>query len=179
MGEPDSIARSTASFTIVLRVSGDASGMRSSRGCRDPFRVCIVGSGTRFLSGISYYTHRLACALAEHHDVSVILMRRLMPARLYPGRRRVGTELADLRFPSAVDVFDGVDWYGGRTLPAAVRFLRRHRADVLVLEWWTATVLHSYIAIALAAKLQRTKVVLEYHELQDPGEAALPWARAL
>src|SRR3712207_5609353 len=28
-------------------------------------RVCIVGAGTRFLSGISYYTLRLARALAD------------------------------------------------------------------------------------------------------------------
>ena len=27
--------------------------------------VCVVGSGTRFLSGMSYYTQRLANALAE------------------------------------------------------------------------------------------------------------------
>ena len=41
--------------------------------------------GWRFTSGISYYTCLLANALAERHDVSVILMRQLLPAPLLPG----------------------------------------------------------------------------------------------
>ncbi len=49
-------------------------------------RVCVVGAGTRFLSGISYYTVRLANALATSHAVSVIAMRQLLPTRFYPGR---------------------------------------------------------------------------------------------
>ena len=68
----------------------------------------MVGSGTAFLSGVSYYTHRLATALAEDADVSVILMRRLIPTRLYPGRVRVGDELASFRYPAEVPVFAGL-----------------------------------------------------------------------
>ena len=49
-------------------------------------RVCVVGAGTRFLSGISYYTLRLVNALAPSHEVSAILMRQLLPTALYPGR---------------------------------------------------------------------------------------------
>jgi hypothetical protein len=44
-----------------------------------PPRVCVVGGGTWLLGGLSYYTHRLAHALAECNDTSVILMRRLLP----------------------------------------------------------------------------------------------------
>jgi len=47
-------------------------------------RVCVLGSGFRFLSGISYYTLRLANALADSHTVSAILMRQLLPTRFYP-----------------------------------------------------------------------------------------------
>jgi glycosyltransferase involved in cell wall biosynthesis len=64
--------------------------------------VCIVGSGTRFLSGISYYTHRLASELASNERVCLILMRRLLPPRLYPGRRRVGATLTRFDYPSSV-----------------------------------------------------------------------------
>ena len=53
-------------------------------------RICVVGAGTRFLGGISYYTLYLVNALARTHDVSAILMRQLLPTRFYPGRERVG-----------------------------------------------------------------------------------------
>src|SRR5271167_4948716 len=61
-------------------------------------RVVVVGSGTRFLSGISYYTWHLARALSPRFDVSTVLMRRLIPAALYPGRDRVDLELSDLSY---------------------------------------------------------------------------------
>jgi len=43
-----------------------------------------VGSGTRFLSGISIYTVPLANALADCHRVALVTMRRLLPSMLYP-----------------------------------------------------------------------------------------------
>jgi glycosyltransferase involved in cell wall biosynthesis len=135
-------------------------------------RIVVVGSGWRFLSGISYYTCRLSNALASEFEVGAILMRRLLPARLYPGRARIGQKLNDLRYDHRVRVFDGVDWWGVPSLVRAVRFLRRERPDVLVLQWWTGTVLHSYLVLALAARLLGARVVLEFHEVQDTGEAA-------
>ena len=53
--------------------------------------ICVVGPGTRFISGITYYTFGLANALARHGPVSVVLLRSLLPARLYPGAERVGS----------------------------------------------------------------------------------------
>ncbi|MGH9064535.1 MAG: glycosyltransferase family 4 protein [Acidimicrobiales bacterium] len=140
--------------------------------------MCVVGSGTRFLSGISYYTHRLALALAGRNDVSVILMRRLLPARLYPGWRRVGQPLAALRYPPGVRTFDGVDWYWLPSAARAVSFLRRAAPEVVVLEWWTGAVLHSFLLLALAARRMGARVVVEFHEVQDPGETRVPLAAA-
>jgi glycosyltransferase involved in cell wall biosynthesis len=142
----------------------------------DSVKIVVVGSGWRFLSGISYYTCRLANALAERHEVGAILMRRLLPARLYPGRSRVGRRLSDLRYRERVRVFDGVDWWGVPSLVRAVRFLRGFRPDVLVLQWWTGTVLHSYLVLCLAARLCGSRVVIEFHEVQDTGEARHRWA---
>ncbi|MEU4557014.1 glycosyltransferase family 4 protein [Actinoplanes sp. NPDC023936] len=139
-------------------------------------RVLVVGSGWRFLSGISYYTCRLSNALTSRYDVGVILMRRLLPARLYPGRERVGHSLADLRYEPAVPVFDGVDWFAVPSLIRAVRFLRCYRPDVLVLQWWTGAVLHSYLALVMAARSLGVRVVVEFHEVQDTGEARHAWA---
>lgn len=139
-------------------------------------KVCILGAGSHFLGGLSYYTHRLAHALHAQNRVSVILMRRLLPRRLYPGAARVGHDLATLRWTPEIDVFSGVDWWAVPSLLLAVAFLLRRRPQVVIVQWWTATVAHSYIVLTLVARLLGARVILEYHESQDPGEALVPGA---
>ncbi len=140
-----------------------------------PRRITVVGSGTRFLSGISVYTVRLAEALADAGvRASVVTMRQLLPTFLYPGKARVGGELTDLADRSRVPTFDGIDWWWLPSLGLAVTFLRRERPHTLVLQWWTGTVLHSYLALALLARALGMRVVIEFHEVQDTGELRLP-----
>ena len=67
--------------------------MTAAQDARPQRRIAVIGSGTHFLSGISVYTGRLANILAERDLLSVVTMRRLLPARLYPGRTRVGARL--------------------------------------------------------------------------------------
>ncbi len=134
-------------------------------------RICVVGSGTRFLSGISYYTWRLATSLARANQVSVVLMRQLLPTRLYPGIKRVGDDLTRLTYARNIRVFDGVDWFWIPTILRAWRFLARERPQVVTFQWWTGTVLHSYLALAVAARLVGSRVIIEFHEVLDPGEA--------
>src|SRR5579859_5544733 len=73
----------------------------------EQLRICVVGAGTRFLSGISVYTYRLADSLAASNRVSVILMRQLLPSRLYPGRKRVGSDLTRLKIDDTIGLVDG------------------------------------------------------------------------
>jgi glycosyltransferase involved in cell wall biosynthesis len=139
--------------------------------------VCLVGPGWRFTSGISYYTCRLANSMAaDGYETSVILLRRLIPRLLYPGKQRVGLKRARMEYRRDVTVFDGVDWWGGSLL-RALRFLRARRSKVLLLEWWTAATLHTFLVLGIAARLTGMRVVIELHELQDPGEAGLALAR--
>lgn len=142
-------------------------------------RICIVGSGWRFTSGISYFTCRLSGALADRADVTAILMRRLLPRRFYPGRKRVGQPLSALAYDPRVEVFDGVDWYWGLSIVRAVRLIRRTRPDVLLLQWWTGTVLHSYLLLVFVARSVGARVVVEFHEIEDTGEARLPLVGAV
>jgi len=141
-------------------------------------RVCVVGSGMRFLSGISFHTLRVANALARSCEVSVILMRQLLPTRLYPGWQRVGANLTQLQYDPGVRVFDGVDWYWLPSMLRALLFLKRERPDVVLFQWLSGTVLHSYLLLALAARLLGARVVIEFHEVLDPGEAKLPLVHA-
>ncbi len=137
----------------------------------------VIGSGWRFASGISHYTYRLSCALAEEYPVGALLMRRLLPRRLYPGRTRVGAQVLRAGYPAHIPVYDGVDWYWGPSLLRALRYLDRQRPTVVVLEWWTGAVLHTYIRLARYAARHGARVILEWHEGQDTGEATLPGAR--
>jgi len=139
--------------------------------------VCLVGPGWTFTSGISYYTCRLANAVAESQQTSVIQLRRLLPRRLYPGWRRVGQPKASMTYREGIQICNGVDWWWGRSLIRAVRFLRARQAKTLVLEWWTAAALHTYLVLAATARLLGMRVVIEVHELQDPGEAGVLGAR--
>nr|WP_256736478.1 glycosyltransferase family 4 protein [Mycolicibacterium hippocampi] len=135
----------------------------------------IVGPGDRFLSGVSYYTALLTSALAEQGPVAVLLLRRLCPRALYPGRARVGRTDGALPLPQ-VPVFNGLDWFWGFSAVRAWRFWRSIRPSVVVLQWWTGTVLHSYLSMAWLAKRAGARLVIEFHELQDVGEASLPLA---
>ncbi|MEC3980058.1 glycosyltransferase, partial [Amycolatopsis sp. H20-H5] len=144
-------------------------------GRRPRRRVWIVGPGFRFLSGLSVYTCRLANALVAEHDVSVLLLRGLIPARLYPGGKRTGQNLTSLRYADDVRLAGEIDWYWGDQIRRAARALARERPDVLVLQWWTAATLHTYLVLAIAARRAGVPVVLEFHEVQDTGEASVPF----
>lgn len=135
--------------------------------------VAVVGPGTRFLGGITYYTFSLCNALNETHPVTAILMRRLLPRRLYPGRAHVGAQLCELSLAPTIHRYDGVDWFWGLSMLRALIFLVRQRPAVLLLQWWTGTVLHTYLVLAIVARLLGATVVVELHEVLDPGEDRL------
>lgn len=144
-------------------------------GKSDPrLTVCVVGSGTQFVSGISYYTYFLARSLKQRYEVVAILMRCLIPRRWYPGRQRVGESLMAFDVRTEVSTFDGVDWWGIPSLFKALSFFRATRPDVLVLQWWSASVLPWYLLLAMQAQSRGCAVVIELHEDVDSGEARLP-----
>ena len=91
------------------------------------WRVCVVGPSTRFLSGITYYTYSLCQALSARCEVSAILMRQLLPTRLYPGHARVGAAMSALALPPTVRRVDGVDWFWVPTLGRALWLLAHRR----------------------------------------------------
>lgn len=160
-----------------------AAGVRAPSVAGEPMhavrrRIALVGPGFHFLGGLSVYTCRLANALTEDHQVSVLLLHKLLPTRLYPGGHRAGRDLTSLRYRPEVQQIGKLNWYWGAELLRAIGFLRRERPEMLVLQWWTAAALHSYVALALAARRLGVPVVIEFHETQDPGEAEVPFMAA-
>lgn len=140
--------------------------------------VVIVGAGSYFASGISHYTYLLAGTLSNEYDTGALLMRRLLPRFAYPGRRHVGSEVASsVAYPPGIPVYDGIDWFWGPSMKKALRYLDQRRPAVVIFEWWTGAVLHTYLRLARHAVNTGAKVILEWHEGQDVGEAGVPGAR--
>ena len=150
--------------------------MRSQQEGR-PAWVLVVGAGTHFLSAMSYYTTRLTNALVTRYAVAIVPMRQLIPTFLYPGRSRVGLTTTSLQYDRAVKVLGGVDWYWIPSLFRDLNDLRKWKPDVVIFEWWTGSVLHTYLTIALFARVMGASILVEFHEVQDTGEARIPIAR--
>ncbi|MDH7594217.1 MAG: glycosyltransferase [Methanomicrobiales archaeon] len=133
-------------------------------------KIAIVGPSSRFLSGISYYTIRLANALSKEAAVIAILYRNMLPSRLFPGWKRVGEDLTQLHFAKRVKVCEILDWYNPITWFQAAK--AASGADVILLEWWTSSVAHMCIAILLLL-FKKIPIVIEYHEVLDPLEQSI------
>lgn len=141
-------------------------------------RIVVVGPDQHFLSGVSYYTARLAQALSDHGPGGdIVYLHQLCPSFIYPGRERIG-----MVNPSVLDhgpgrVIARVDWHWLRGLfPAAWELLRRP-PRALLLQHWTGTALHTHLALALAARVRRVPVLVEFHETIDVSEAERPGVR--
>ena len=136
--------------------------------------ICIAGPSKRFLSGISYYTIRLANAMSTEKDVSVVCFRQLLPTFLFPGKSHVGKNISDLNFSSGIPVFDGMDYNNPFTWIQAYRFLKTQKPDIIVLQWWTSSIAHMQLLLKMfAGLLHKPKIIIEFHEVVDPFEESI------
>ncbi|WP_410507577.1 glycosyltransferase family 4 protein [Methanosarcina hadiensis] len=136
--------------------------------------ICIVGPSKRFLSGISYYTIRLANAMAQEKNVSVICFRQLLPTFLFPGKSHVGKDISSLNFSSGIPVFDGMDYNNPLTWVRAYNFMKEQEPDVVILQWWTSSIAHMQLLLKIfAGLLNKPKIIIEFHEVVDPFEESI------
>src|SRR6202034_71026 len=94
-----------------------------------------------------------------------------------PGAARAGADVTDAAYPDPLPVYDGVDWYWGRSMRGALGFIDQQRPDVVILQWWTGAVLHSYLRLAAYAPRGGAGVIMEGPESRAVGEPALPAPR--
>ena len=137
-------------------------------------KICIVGPSKRFFSGITNQTVFLANALSKRNEVSVILLRNLLPKFLFPGREHIGKDQYVVDFLSKIDVYDGMDYNSPLSWIGAHKFLKKHKPDVIVMLWWTSSVAHMQIILKIMNRLDiKAKTVLEMHEVVDPLEESI------
>ncbi|MCA1916160.1 glycosyltransferase [Methanospirillum hungatei] len=132
--------------------------------------ISVIGPSTRFLSGISYYTIRLCNALSEKSAVNAVLFRNMLPKRLFPGWKRVGVTTSSVSFSDTVDVAEVLDWYNPFSWATGAQRIRR--SDVIILEWWTSSVVHMFLALLLLSG-RKARILIEFHEVVDPLEYAI------
>lgn len=134
-------------------------------------KICVVGPSKRFFSGVTNQTVYLANALSKRNEVSVILLRNLLPRRLFPGREHVGKEQYVADFLPHIAVYDGMDYNSLVSWLGAYRFLKKNKPDAIVMLWWTSSVAHMQIALRLMNRCSvKARNVLEMHEVVDPLE---------
>jgi len=136
--------------------------------------ISIIGPSKRFFSGISAYTICLANAFSKSNNVSVALLRNLLPKFLYPGKGHLDRQDYSLDFLPAIKTYDGMDWNSPPSWFRAYRFLKQQNPDVIIMQWWTSSVAHMELFLAIAIKLKiKAKLILEMHEIVDPLEESI------
>ncbi|MFQ6087363.1 MAG: glycosyltransferase [Candidatus Methanofastidiosia archaeon] len=133
-------------------------------------KITLIGPSKLFISGISIYTIRLANALSKKNQISVVCLRKLLPRILFPGKKRIGENISNFEFSKGIRIFDGVNYASPLSWIGALRFIERINPDVVIFQWWSSSVLHTYILIRFFLKV-KTKIVVEMHEVIDPVES--------
>lgn len=141
--------------------------MKTKNPCEEEIKVVVVGPSPRFLSGISYCTLFLSNALSQEMQVTCLLFRHMLPKRFFPGWRRVGDDLTTLQFRDEVRVREILDWYNPFSWVRGIKVIRK--ADVVILEWWTSSVAHMYLALQILNCMNKP-ILIEFHEVVDPFE---------
>ncbi len=91
----------------------------------------------------------------------------MLPKILFPGWKRVGTDLTEYHFRNDIRAVELLDWYNPFTwLRGSVE---AGKGDVIIFQWWTSSVAHMYLAISIL-NVRNKPVVIEFHEIVDPLE---------
>ncbi len=91
----------------------------------------------------------------------------MLPKNSFPGYKRVGADTGRFWLQVRYSVVELLDWYNPFTW---LRRPEKHgKGDVIILQWWTSSVAHMYLAISLM-NLKKKPIVIEFHEIVDPLE---------
>jgi glycosyltransferase involved in cell wall biosynthesis len=103
---------------------------------------------------------------------SAVLLRKLVPLFLYPGKDHVGQGDYAIDFEADIAVYDGMDWYSPISWIGAWSFLNSQKPEVIIIHWWTSSVAHMQILVSLFSRLtgKRPIIILEMHEVIDTLE---------
>lgn len=136
-------------------------------------KIAVIGPVVPFRGGIAQHTTRLANALADLTDVTVITFSRLYPRWLYPGKFQ--TEQSGLRLvPFAQFVLDAVNPFSWlRT----VAHIEAESPSCAIFPWWTFFLAPCYSYLARRLRRRGIPVLFFCHNVVDHEVAG--WKKLL
>lgn len=109
-------------------------------------------------------------------NLTLVFLRKFIPKKLFPGKNR---KLSDypLKIPKNINFFNGIDWTLVPSLIKAIKFIKQENVNIILLQWWSSSVLSIYLALMYLIKIFRlkTKIIIEVHEFFDPKEQMNPF----
>jgi len=97
---------------------------------------------------------------------------KILPKFAYPGKSRVGKRISDIEYDKAVTV-SKMDYNNPMTWVKSFNDIKKFRPDVIILQWWSASVVHMHLLVKLFSQIVGSKLVIEFHEVVDPYENSI------
>ena len=135
-------------------------------------RLVVVGPLPPFRSGIAQHTAMLCRALAAQTDLLVLSFERQYPQWLFPGQSDRDPDAAP---PDGIAARYVIDPLNPASWRRALRLLRQHRPDRVVIVWWTVFWAPCFGYLAWACRRRGLHVRLFCH---NAVEHETSWWRA-
>jgi glycosyltransferase involved in cell wall biosynthesis len=140
-------------------------------------RLTLIGPVPPLRGGIAHHTESLRSALAGRVDLQTVAYRRMYPRLLFPGRTQYEPGMAQIPLSDPQRrVSYALDALAPRTWHAALRAVRTHGSDHVIMPWWTAALALPTWYLARGCRSAGARVTLLCHNVIDHESA--PWKRA-
>lgn len=143
-------------------------------------KVILVGPSNRFHGGISSYLEVTAKGFADAgHDVGLILLDRLLPRFIYPGKDRLNDEpLLDFK-NKKIKTIHVMNYYDLRISKGVRDKISDFGADFAIIHWWTFAVFPMLSKASAALSKNGCRTFIEMHEVIDQNDSRVPFVATI
>ena len=138
-------------------------------------KVILVGPSNRFHGGISSYLEVTAMGFANAgHEVGLILLDRLLPGFLYPGKGRLNDSPSLGYEHENINTLHVMNYYD-LAIPRKARMsIAEFNPDIAIIHWWTFAVFPMLSKAFRTLSKTGCPVFIEMHEVIDQNDSRIP-----
>ncbi len=138
-------------------------------------KVVLVGPSNRFHGGISSYLEVIAEGLSkEGHEVGLILLDRLLPRFLYPGKNRLNDNpMLDFDAEN-IETMHVMNYYDLSISRKTIMRISDFDPDFAIVHWWTFAVYPMLSKVVRALNKIGCPIFMEMHEVIDQNDSRIP-----
>lgn len=138
-------------------------------------RVILVGPSNRFHGGISSYLQVTADGLVNSgHEVGLILLDRLVPSFIYPGKNRLNNNPVLDFGNSKIQTLHVMNYYDLSISRKIRRDIAEFDPDFAIVHWWTFAVFPMLSKVTKALRKIQCPTFIEMHEVLDQNDSKVP-----